>query len=162
MLQDSSLPTPASSAHDVLDSPPPSLPGFGSFLCSSVPTIAATVEISQSSPKLPPSPPPQPKMKSRTPDHCYAFSKHSRFVEDLQEQLQILQHKVKSLKLGRKRDRIKLQLARRKIEKYEKGELPLKTKDNIVHETLQGTFSKSLITNIINRSKNPKGKRANQ
>ena len=177
-LQDSHLPpAPNSPNSDEPLLPPtspnsddePSLPstsanrdeifGLVPFLCASVPTIGATIEISTQPPSDPPLPPPLPKTRSKSPDHSYASSRLSKNLSDRDTLIWSLQRKVKSLEHGRKRDRVKLELARKKIVKLENGQLSQKSKKRIVQHVLgQGTLSSTLITNLINQAENPKGK----
>ena len=132
--------------------------GLESFVCRSVPPIGANVELSQ---RLddPPIPPPQPNIKSKTPDHSYSCPKFAKDISDRDKLIWTLRMKVKSLQNNRKKDRIKLELARNKIKKFESGDLPKGTKKKIVQEWLgQGTLSPTLITNLANQAENPKGK----
>ena len=174
-LQDSHLPQPSPN-HD-LPEPEPDLPelgytpplspvspaspasfGLDSFVCRSVPPIGANVELSQ---RLddPPIPPPQPNIKSKTPDHSYSSPKFAKDISDRDKLIWTLRMKVKLLQNARKKHRIKLELARKKIVKFENGDLPKSTKKKIVQEWLgQGTLSPTLITNLANQAENPKGK----
>ena len=132
--------------------------GLESFVCRSVPPIGANVELSQ---RLddPPIPPPQPTIKSKTPDHSYSSPKFAKDISDRDKLIWTLRMKVKLLQNARKKDRIKLELARNKIKKFENGDLPKGTKKKIVQEWLgQGTLSPTLITNLANQAENPKGK----
>ena len=140
--------------------PPVSPASFGleSFVCRSVPSIGANVELSQSL-EDPPSPPPQPTIKSKSPDHSYSSPKFAKDISDRDKLIWTLRMKVKSLQNARKKDRIKLVLARKKIVKFENGDFPKSTKKKIVQEWLgQGTLSPTLITNLANQAENPKGK----
>ena len=168
-LQDSFLPPASPNANEQDDYLPPSPPTtpnpdeiFGplAFLCASVPAIAATFEVSQKPPLNPPQPPPLPKPRPKSPDHSYASPRLSKTIRDRDKLIWSLNLKVKSLELARKRDRIKLELARKKIAKFEKGHLARKTKVGIVQHMLgSGTsLTSTIITNLINHAENPKGK----
>ena len=166
-LQDSHLP-PSSPPNNELPYPDPDLPELGfsppvsptssgleSFICRSVPPIGANVELSQ---RLddPPIPPPQPNIKSKTPDHSYSSPKFAKDISDRDKLIWTLRMKVKSLQNARKKDRIKLELARNKIKKFENGDLPKGIKKKIVQDWLgQGTLSPTLITNLANQAENP-------
>ena len=153
---------PASSNHDEepnvpLPSPPlPSLLSAPPTMIFGELTTGANVEISQFI-QSPPEPPPPPNVQPEFPDHFYCLP-YVKAIQDRDKQIRSLQLQVKCLQNVHKRDLIKLQLARKKISKYENGDLPQKLKIATVHELLRGTFSKTLIDNLVNKSLNPKGK----
>ena len=156
VLQDLQSPPVNHDEHEpmAVQSPPfcPSRPTmvFGEFL------TGANIEISQRS-MLPPDPPPLPEPLPKISEHSYA-RKVPQGILDRDQKIQSLQLQVKSLLSARKRDKIKLQTARNKIRDFEKGQFSHKLKVATVHELLNGSFSSTVINNIINRSRNPKGK----
>ena len=110
VLQESSLSPPALPALPEPDVHPPLSPHptttiFGNF------SIGATVEISQSL-STPPDPPPPPRLKPKIPDHLYA-QKEPRALQDRDRKIYLLQLKVKSLENSWRREKIKLNLAKR-------------------------------------------------
>ena len=162
-LQDSILP-PAVQQDDFLPPSPPTSPNqdetfeLNSFVCASVPAIGAMIDVSQKPPIIP-TPPLPPKIRSKSPDHSYASPRLSKDIRARDKLIWSLKLKVKFLENARKRDRIKLELARKKISKFEKGQLPRTTKVSIVQDMLaKCSLSNSIITNLINQAENPKGK----
>ena len=132
--------------------------GLNSFVCASVPAIGAMIDVSQKPPIIP-TPPLPPKIRSKSPDHSYASPRLSKDIRARDKLIWSLKLKVKFLENARKRDRIKLELARKKISKFEKGQFPRTTKVSIVQDMLaKCSLSHSIITNLINRAENPKGK----